>query len=267
MVPMPPDHPPAAAPPEAVIEFGPAPEELGEPSRRRRRWNPSGLLHGVANDRRVVPLAAAIGAVALFGSLISEWQVTEIDVANFNSTDAGLRPIPSDVIDLGSWGAGYLVGLFALVGAMVLVLFGPLSGRRYARLLGLSTGGLLLALLAALEPSLDEVSRTLGYAIRYQLSSDDLHIHTGRGVWCALLGVAAFMLALIVAGRQIPPDVTENAADPAASVAEPPAVWSWRRPPTAAEDAAERPPDAPFDLTVTPTKPFTSLDDNRDQES
>jgi hypothetical protein len=265
MVGMPPDQQPASSAPispEAVVEFGAGPDEPSRPP--RRRWNLSGFAAGLVADRRLVPLAAVLGGVALFASLVSEWQVTLLDTTEFQSSVSGLQPIPTDLIDLGGWAAGYLIGLFLLVGATVLVLFGPPPGRRYARLLGLSTGGVLLGLLAALTPTLNDVSRTLGYAIRFQVAENHVQQSAGRGVWCAFAGVAAMMLALYLAGRHEPAVVAETAAVDGGPVAEtPPAVWSWRRPsPTDEED---RPPAAPFDLKVTSTTPFSTLNDDRDE--
>jgi hypothetical protein len=253
-----PEEVPAA--PETVIEFG-----AGEPARTsRRRPRLSGLVAGLAGDRRVVPLAAALGGVALFASLVSEWQVTMLDTSEVQSSLSGLQPIPTDLVDLGGWAAGYLVGLFLLVSATVLVLFGPLPGRRYARLAGLSAGGVLLGLLAALEPTLDDVSRTLGYAIRFQVAQGHVQQSAGRGIWCAVAGVVAVMVALHLSGRHQPAASIETA--PAADgqpVAETPeAVWSWRRP---GSDEEDRPPAAPFDLEVTSTTPFTTLRDDRDK--
>jgi hypothetical protein len=264
---MPPDQePPSSAPIplETVVEFGGGPD--APPRRSRRRWNLSGFATGLATDRRVVPLAAVLGGVALFASLISEWQVTLLDTTEFQSTLSGLQPIPTDLIDLGGWAAGYLIGLFLLVGATVLVLFGPPPGRRYARLLGLSTGGVLLGLLGALAPTLDDVSRTLGYAIRFQVAEGHVQQSDGRGVWCAFAGVLATMLALYLAGRHEVATVAEpvEAAGGEAPVAAAPAtVWSWRRPPPGAEE--ERLPPAPFDLEVTSTTPFTPVNDNLDK--
>jgi hypothetical protein len=265
MVDMPPDQQPATpAPisPEAVVEFGARP---GEPSRRsRRRWNLSGFATGLAADRRLVPLAAALGGVALYASLISEWQVTLLDTTEFQASVSGLQPIPTDLVDLGGWAAGYLVGLFLLVGATVLVLFGPPPGRRYARLLGLSAGGVLLGLVAALAPTLNDVSRTLGYAVRFQVAENHVQQSAGRGVWCAFAGIAAMMLALYLAGRHESAVVAETAAVAGEPVAETPAaVWSWRRPSPADEE--DRPPAAPFDLEVTSTTPFTTLNGDRDK--
>jgi hypothetical protein len=260
MVRMPPDQPPVVAPPESVIEFGPSPDESGRPaSRRRRSLADFGL--GVARDRRVVPLAAVLGGVALFASLVSEWQVTTIDTVVFNSED-GRQPIPSDLFDLGGWSAGYVVGVFVLVTATVLVLFGPPAGRRYARLAGLSVGGVLLAVLAALGPTLNDVSRTLGYVIRYQVQRSQYEVTDGRGLWCAVVGVLAVMVALYLAGRHTAPVVVSATDVPAEPLDE---ASFWRRPHAATVDDEDRPPDAPFDLTVGPTTPFTSLNDDRDK--
>ncbi len=259
---MPPDQPPVVAPPESVIEFGPSPDEPDRPaSRRRRSLADFGI--GLARDRRVVPLAAVLGGVALFASLVSEWQVTTIDTVVFNSED-GRQPIPSSLFDLGGWSAGYIVGMFALVAATVLVLFGPSAGRRYARLAGLSVGGVLLALLAALGPTLDDVSRTLGYVIRYQVQRSQYEVTEGRGLWCAVVGVLAVMVALYLAGRHTAPVLVPTAREaPDAPMDE---ASFWRRPrAAAADDDEDRPPDAPFDLTVGPTTPFTSLNDDRDK--
>jgi hypothetical protein len=256
-------QPPSSAPSpqEAVVEFGTGTDEPSRPA--RRRWNPSGLAASLAADSRVVPLAAVLGGVALFASLVSEWQITSIDTTAFGGTQSGLQPIPTDLVDLGSWGAGYLAGLFVLVGATVLALFGPRPGRRYAQLIGMSTGGMLLGLLAALAPTLDDVSRTLGYVIRYSLEPGRVQQSGGRGVWCAFAGVVFAMLTLFLAGRHAPPVPAEPAANGAKPTVDgPPPAWSWRRPHTEDEDSS---PAEPFDLTVTSTTPFTSLSDDRDK--
>ena len=121
-----------------------------------------------------------------------------------------------------------------------------------------------LGLLAALAPTLNDVSRTLGYAVRYQVTENAVQLSSGRGVWCAFAGVAAIMLALYLAGRHESAVVAETAAVDGERVTEAPAaVWSWRRPsPTDEED---RSPAAPFDLEVTSTTPFTTLNGDRDK--
>jgi hypothetical protein len=250
--------------PESVVEFGAEPDEA-RPG--RRRWSTAGLAAGLAGDRRVVPLAALLGGFALFGSLISEWQITSVDVTAFGGTEAGNRAVTAGVADLDGWGGGYLTGLLVLVAATVLVLFGPPAGRRYARLVGLSCGGVLLAMLVAIAQNLKDASRALELVYTLALNSDQLQLSYGRGIWCAAFGVAAVTLALYLAGRHTPaPAAVEGtAAAGDTAPADPlPTVWSWRRPRATEND--ERAPEEPFDLTVTPTMPFTSLaDDHRDK--
>ena len=269
--PMPPDQQPASAeatPTEigSVIEFG------GDETAARRPRSPRFLVSawaaGMAADRRLVPLASALGGVALFASLISEWQVTHVDATLLGDGQVGTKPLPTTVADLGAWGGGYLAGLFVLVAAVVLVLFGPAPGRRYARLVGLSAGGLLIGLLAAVGSELGDSSRTLGQFFTASVTAGQVEVSYGRGLWCAVFGVAAVMLALILAGRHLmPPD---GSGAPAADDVEPPAadvppVWSWRRPRSAGGEDNEQRPEEPFDLTVSSAKPFTPSSDDRDK--
>jgi hypothetical protein len=245
---------------ESVIEFGPPPP-------RRRRLSAAGfgrgLLRGVAGDRRVVPLAAALGAVAAFASLISEWQVTAVDGTAYGTGDVGEKLIPADLGDLGAFGAGYLAGLFLLVAAVVLTMFGPLGGRRYARLAGLSVGGTLLALLLALTSLLGDQSRIVSRLYPLELDGDQLQVTYGRGLWCALFGVLAALVALYLAARHTPAVASSRATSSTGTpeTPEPAAVWSWRRPRTSEEDLR---PDEPFELTVSSAPPFTA-DGDRDK--
>ncbi|AGZ46771.1 hypothetical protein [Actinoplanes friuliensis] len=244
-------------PMEAVVEFGPDDDAAREP----RRFNPGGFLTGLAADRRLVPIAAVLGAVALFGSFVSEWQITEVDRSVFGDGEVGTRPLETSLADLGSWGGGYLAALFLLVPLVVLTLFGPFAGRRYTRLGALSVGGVLLAMLAATGSELGDVSRIIGQPGLSGLDADQVTISYGRGLWCAVAGTVLVVLAMYLAGRDtdVPPPLSDD-DEPAP---EPPPIWSWRRP----EAAEEGPPDAPFDLTVTSTKPFTASQDNRDKPS
>jgi hypothetical protein len=238
---------PAAGPqPDSVVEFGtePAAERPG-----RSRRSAAGFAAALAADRRAVPLLAILAAVTLFASLISEWQVTAISTALIGDDAPGFRLVPTDVGGLGAWGGGYLAGLFLLTGATVLAMFGPPGGARYARLVGLSSGGVLLALLAALVSILGETS-VLSGAFAGLADDDQIRPSYGRGIWCALFGVTAAMLALYLAGRHQPADSPGR---------------FWRRGPgsTAAEDD-EPAPAEPFELTVGPATPFTSRPDDRD---
>jgi hypothetical protein len=240
-------HQPAPGKPqESVVEFGPEPP-AARPS--RPRWNTVGFAAALAGDRRTVPFLAVLAGVALFASLVSEWQVTAVSTALIGDEEPSFRQVPSGVAELGAWGAGYLVGLFLLASATVLAMFGPPAGARYARLVGLSTGGVLLAVLAALVSVLGETSLISG-VFAGLASPDQFRASVGRGIWCALFGVAAAMLALYLAGRH-------RRADSLG--------WSWHRGPGPATEADdERPPAEPFELTVGPATPFTSQPDDRD---
>lgn len=237
-------------PPEAAVEFGVAPAP-------RRRWSAIGFGRSMLADRRLVPVAAALAAVAFLASLVSEWQVTTI----YGGGEAGDKLLPTDVTDLGALGTGYLVGLFPLIAAVVLTMFGPPAGRRYSRLTGLSVGGTLLGLLIALATTLGGESRIITRIYTIQLDDNQLKIDYGRGLWCAFAGVLLALVALYLADRHLPagPPAVDAPAEE-----EPAAVWSWRRPPAVPE---ERDPDQPLELTVAPVKPFTSLSDDRDKPS
>lgn len=285
----------SAPPPEAIVEFGPG---TGAP--RPRRWNPTGLGSALLHDRRLVPAAAAAAAIALFASIFSEWQVTAVDPSVFGGSEAGLQPVRTDVGDLGGWGGGYLGGVFVLVLSVVLTLFGPPNGRVYARLAGWSAGGLLLAVLVAIEPTLGDTSRVMGGVLHLQLEDDQYELIIGRGVWCAFAGVLLAMATLYLAGKHDPkptyapaahataPQHASEAATAtngttAANDATAPAgtngsgggtpgsgwataydaqpVFSWRRP--RGTDEEEGLPDQPMDLSVTAVTPFTARTDDR----
>ncbi|WP_433372379.1 hypothetical protein ACQPZX_49350 [Actinoplanes sp. CA-142083] len=249
------DVPPAVPPADDVVEFG------GDARPARRRWSTAGLSRSLITDRRVVPLAAVLGAVALLASLISEWQVTTVDSEVFGG-EVGAHPLATDVTDLGALGTGYLVGFFPLVCAVVLTMFGPAAGRRWARLAGMSVAGTMLALLFATASSLGGQSRTVPNLYTLQFDKDQVQVVYGRGLWCAVAGVLLAMAALYLAERHQPaPPAAYTPAEPPAASDE--SAWRWRRPPSPREE--ERPADQPLELTVGPAKPFTSLGDDRDK--
>jgi hypothetical protein len=249
---MPPQQPIDLDPttPETVLEFGSITDDEPAPSRRRSL---AAFGRALVNDRRLVPLAAVLGGVAAFASLISEWQVTTVNAAALGNGEIGNKVLPSDLADLGAFGGGYLAGLFLLVGALVLTLFGPAGGRRYTRLAGLAVGGTQLGVLVSLVSLLGDQSRIFSRLYTIELSPDQLKVAYGRGLWCALVGVTLALVALYLAGpRRVGAPVGDEATE--AVDDDPDVVWSWRRP-RADEEAA---PEAPFDLTVTPAQPFTS---------
>lgn len=250
------DAPPQPADPDeaTVVQWG---DESDAP---RRRPAVSRFAAGLAGDRRLIPLAVTLGGAALFLSLISEWQVTVLSSGFFGDGQAGNRPFGAGVADLGGWGSGYLAGLFLLVGAVVLMLFGPPVVRSSARLAALSTGGVLLALLAAMGADLTGTSG-LGHGLELHLTEDQVAIDYGRGLWCAVVGVAAVTAGAYLAGRHLPtvaaPDATQASPDtyPETATDTDPVDWPWRRPRMA--DPDEPAPGAPLDLTVSPATPFT----------
>jgi MFS family permease len=254
----------ADTPPESVIEFGAEPSPRAG---RLHRWSPVGLVRELAGDRRAVPIAAVLAAIAGFASLNSEWQLTTVDSAAYDPEGAGSRTLPTEVTDLGALGGAYLTGLFVLTVAIVLTMFGPAAGRRYARLTGLSAGGVVVALLVALATSLHGQSRTISRLFSLELHQDQLHLSYGRGLWCALIAVAAALVALHLAGRhtsavRASAAVSSPALAPTTAAAvEPEPVWSWRRPRVGADDPI---PGQPFDLTVSPATPFTPSAADRD---
>jgi hypothetical protein len=245
---------------ETVVEFG-GPAQPQEPARRRA--SVTQLFGGLAADRRSVPVAAAVGAVALFASLLSEWQITVLNTQEFGESRPGDRAIPAGVSDLGTLGAGYVVGLFLLAGAVTLVLFGPSAGRRHARLLGLASGGVLAGLLAALTQTLSTESRAINLIYTFELTEEQLQLSYGRGLWCAFAGVAAVSLALWLAGRHLRDAPPESEPAPGST----PEVWSWRRPASTGGAPPDQDEPAPIDLTVTSTTPFTSRSEDRDGEA
>ena len=175
--------PPTAEPQEPVVEFGPG-AAVARPG--RSRWNTAGLAAAIANDRRTVPLLAVVAGVARFASLVSEWQVTAIDTALVGDTAPSFSPCrPTS--------AGWARGWAGLPGRALPAdrRDGPgdvrAAGRfRYARLVGLSTGGVLLAMLAALASILGKTSLMSG-VFAGLVSPDQIPVLYGRGIWCALL--------------------------------------------------------------------------------
>jgi hypothetical protein len=225
-----------------IIEFGAEPDS--EPVRRRRSL--SGFGRELLGDRRLVPIGAVIAALAAFASLISEWQVTTVDAAALGNGNLGDKVLPTDLADLGAFGGAYLTGLFLLVAAVVLTIFGPVAGRRYARLSGLGVGGALLGVLLSLTSLLGDQSRLFSRLYTLELNSDQLKVAYGRGLWCAMAAVVLAMGALYLAGREL--------SSPG---------WEWRH--VADEDDDEEAEEEPFELSVTSTTPFTSRTDDHDR--
>ncbi|MFC7529062.1 hypothetical protein [Actinoplanes sp. GCM10030250] len=225
-----------------VVEFG-APESA-EPRRRPA----AEYLRGLLTDRRVPVLTAGLAGIAIFASLISEWQVTAVEPLNFEGEGEvrEVQLLPTDLFDLGGLGGAYLCGLFLLVISVVLVLFGPAAGRRYARLSGFSVGGVLIALLLAMVHLLGSETRLISRYFTMELAATQSEVSYGRGLWCALAGVSAALLVLWLTGRE--PDADDGPR--------------WVRDAAEEEEFA---PDAPLELTISSAAPFATLPGQRDE--
>ncbi|MBM2616957.1 hypothetical protein JIG36_15465 [Actinoplanes sp. LDG1-06] len=242
--------------PEAVVEFGPEPDD-----RPRRRWDLSGAGRDLLADRRTVPLAAALAALAALMSILSEWQVTTFNPGDVGG-DSSERVLPSSVDDMGALGIGFVLGLFLLVPAIVLTLFGPAAARRSVRLTGLSVGGTLLGVLVAVAARLSSESYAVDAVYRVAFDNTRTTMTYGRGIWCAFAAVLLALAALWLAGRHLPADGAVPLIEAADDDTGPAAIWSWRRPSSRREAELD---GEPLDLTVSSSQPFTSLQDDRDR--
>lgn len=250
----------------AVVEFG------GQEPRSRRAVF-TDAVGKLRRDQRVVPVVAALAGLALFASLASEWQVTTINEPDFFGQGIAPAPVSAGLGELGGWSAAYLVGVFALVCCVALVLFAPPAVRYLARVIGLATAGTLGAVVVAIALDLNDRSLAItSLGIYSGPDSPEFELTYGRGLTMAFLGVGGLALALYLAGRLMPAPAPADATvasaeaepDGAASPAE--SDWPWRRPATKqAPDPAESLPE-PIDLTVSPTTPFVPLSDQPDRE-
>lgn len=242
------DHTPA------VVEFGPASGPPDRPASRRPALGR--LLRGARLDDRAVPALAGLGAVAVFVSLISPWQMATVDAAY--AERIGLpQELSAGLTDLGSWGTGYLLAGFGLAACVALVLFGATEVRRHARLAGLGLGGALFAMVVALAVELSQ--RSVLFSVYYENGAGAATTYRS-GLYLAFVGVAALTGSLYLAG-QLPAPATATGtervsagAEAGADEAQASSLWHWRRRSRAAADANEPPP--PADLTVSPAAPF-----------
>lgn len=253
----------------AILELGPASGPPDPAAARRRqglsRWlaRPRRCLTGARPDTRVIPVIAALGAAAAFASLITDWQKTTIGISVGESfVDSGEPAVVAGFPDLGTWGTGYLIGLFGLTAAVGLVLFGAPAVRRHARLAGIGAGSTLFALLVA--ATIDIADKPVGIPSYAFLGENRVRFDSsyGPGPYLATAGVAALGLALFLAERLPAPAGTVESTqrivpgDNGTPDGEG-ALVSWRRPVTATADPDE--PAPPADLTVTPATPFVHV--------
>jgi hypothetical protein len=246
----------------AVVEFG-----ADEPVRERPRA--SHILTAVRRDWRLVPIIAGLSAVALFASMVGEWQITTFTQPDLFSPGQ-TPPLSVGLADMGAFATGYLIGVFALVTCMALVLFGRPAMRDQLRIVGLTVAGVSGALLIGAAVWLDGRSAAIPSTFLIGQQGPIVELAYGRGLTMAFLGVAGFALALYLAGRLMPAPPAQPAVAAAgvdtgpAPQAEPvePVDWPWRRPRVAREpDDVDSDLPPPADLTVGPTAPFLPMPD------
>ncbi|MCW6003014.1 hypothetical protein K1W54_00220 [Micromonospora sp. CPCC 205371] len=248
----------------AVVEFG------GQEPRSRRAAL-GGVLGKLRHDHRVVPVVAGLAALALFASLAGEWQVTTITDPDFFGQGLSPAPVSAGLGELGGWAAAYLIGVFALVGCVALVLFAPPSARDLARVIGLAMAGTLGAVVVAIAFDLNDRSVAVtSLGIYTGPDAPEYELAYGRGLTMAFLGVGGLALALYLAGRLMPAPATAAAATGTATPTGPAdgspveSDWPWRRPGVKEAPAEEIP--QPIDLTVSPASPFVPLTDQPDRD-
>ncbi|MEV1286706.1 hypothetical protein [Micromonospora sp. NPDC049679] len=213
---------PADGPP--IVAWGDEPRAPGRISR---------FTTTVRRGRRLGPTVAALGTVAIFASLVTEWAVTTLPGASPDGR--GPLDVPHTVNDIGSFGTAYLVGVLALAGCVTLVLFGTPAIRRNVRVGGLTLAAALLVILGALAASLGRIMN------RYFFSGGEtLVVDYGRGLVTAFVGVAALGAALLLA-RSVEPDAAGTTPGSGATVGPEPA-------------------DGPADLIVMPAQAFAGPD-------
>jgi hypothetical protein len=233
----------------AVVEFGPA---SGPPGPAPHRPALSRLLTGARLDDRAVPVIAGLGAVAVFVSMFSPWQLTLANVSLASDDGVQMR-LSAGLTELGSLGSGYLMGVFAVAACTALVLFGAPPVRQHARLAGLGVSGALFALVIALGVQLSQHS----VVVREEVLGRQPDTSYRTGMYLAFAGVAALGVALYLAGR-LPAPVHGDAE--AGAEAKEPSLWRWPRRPAKPAAGADVPPP-PADLTVSPTTPFVRTPD------
>jgi hypothetical protein len=256
------DPTPRGQPPDEVddvVEFGPVDPEGPRPHRSPlsvATAAPVRVIRAVWGDRRLVPVVAVLAALALFASLVGEWQVITLEGVDL---PAALRPLTAGVAVLDAFGAAYLLAVFALAACAALVFRGAPAVRRHARLIGLALTAALGGLLIAVSIQLDRLGPAYGYlTVGWEIPPA---VSAGRGLEAAFAGVGLAALALYLAGRPAWTGVEPLAADPAAADPARHATHDgWRRP-RGATDTDEV--AAPLDLSVGPAAPFAQLPDDR----
>lgn len=215
------------------------------------------LFHGLARfgrDRRLAPVIGVLGAVPAVASLLGEWTVVTIPMAELEG-DAPLR-VPAGVSEVGNFGVAYLIGLFGMVACLALASAGTRTVRHNARTVGLMVSGVLLAMLVAAATVLPEASGRL-YYLR---PNGELQTEYGRGLVTAFVATVVLGLALLVAKRSATaptprwngPVAPKHSWSGKRAEGTAGGFWRWSRPGYTTDDGDR----AARDLTVSAVPPF-----------
>lgn len=197
-------------PEPSVVEWGRVPRLAGAPARWRRP---------------AVWLLAALGAAAMFGSMVLEWQV--IDEGRLGGPPGG--GLQQGVGAISAWGTSWLIGAMALAVCVVLSLAAPPTVRAVTRLAGLAVSAVLVFFLAG-------AAVDLGRSSPFFSGSMELEPTLGRGLFLAFASVGLLATALWLSPGDGPDD----------------RPMPWRR-----RDTPDGPAAARADLTVTAAEPLT----------
>jgi hypothetical protein len=171
---------------------------------------------------------AGLGGLAMFGSLIGEWQVIPV------GEDQGFPELDQFELGIGmlvGWGPAWLGGALLLATCAGLALVGTPPLRGYARSVGIVLAGVLLGFLVGAAVQLDQQS------IWDPTVQSDIQL--GRGVYAAFASVALMGAGIFLSG--------DRRIGKAPLLAEP----------------VEPPADAPDDLAVGPAEPFQHVGDDQ----
>lgn len=241
-----------------IVQWGSAPER---PSRLRWLVDPAGRGW---RDQRVAWALAALGALALFGSMLDTWQVATIPADTFGSDE---QEITAQLAALGSWGAAWMVFVTALVAGTGLAAFGSPALRPAARSIGLAIAGAQVGLLVVMTVSIGQ-SSALDNLFGFQFQQVELEYQFGRGIYLAYLGLALVGVALwwvqpqpgtaVAPGAAIAPvTATAEPAGTPGAVSGEPVLVPPQPGPVPGPDGQPDDPGGPVDLRVGPAEPFT----------
>lgn len=201
---------------------------------RERRGRLATLVTG--RWRRAAVLAlAGLGALAVFGSLVGDWQVID----DFpGGPGPGTDPRAFGIGVMHVWGIWWLVSATVLLTCVVLALSGEPAVRTGVRTIGLAAGVVLLVFLVAASISLSTESI-------WSIGRQPTEIGLGQGVHLAFAAVVLLLAALWWSGSGWSGSADDRDATP-------PRRRGW----WGAHEREDR-VHGPHDLSVQPATPDT----------